>query len=75
MLAVMDNNFNVDRPQAQTADGVGRWHLRWCKATNRFVVKKIYEGKTYLFRQDLMEATVHLLQTSKFHFDTLQILR
>ena len=65
MLAVMDHNFNVDRKQECAADGTGRWHLRWSKATNSFVVKKVFEDKDYSFREELIEATLHRLRTSK----------
>ena len=63
-LAVLDNNFNVDRKRACTAIGSERWHLRWSKATNSFVVKKVFEKKDYFFIQELIESTINRLKNS-----------
>ena len=58
MLAIMDNNFNVGRVQATTNDGTTRWSVHWLKATGCFVAKKIFQVKSYDFRQDLLNATI-----------------
>ena len=63
-LAVLDNNFNVERKRACTAIGSERWHLRWSKATNSFVVKKVFEKKDYFFIQELIESTINRLKNS-----------
>ena len=65
MLAVIDNNFNIGRNQATTAKGAKRWVVHWSKATNKFVVKKIYKPKQYSFRANLKQATLQRLQSSK----------
>ena len=64
-LAVLDNNFNVDRKQACTAIGNERWHLRWLKATNSFLVKKVFEKIDQFFRQELIQSTIHRFKNSK----------
>ena len=66
MLAVLDNNFNVARTQAETFTGKKQWRLRWSKATKSFVVKKVYSQKDYSFRDDLMLATIERLESGKF---------
>ena len=66
MLAVLDNNFNVARTQAETSTGKKQWRLRWSKATKSFVVKKVYSQKDYSFRDDLMLATIERLESGKF---------
>ena len=65
MLAVIDNNFNVAREHATTADGTKRWLVSWSKSTNSFVAKKIFAKKSYDFRNDLLTAAIQRVEKRK----------
>ena len=56
-LACLSHNFNVNRQQAETADGTPRYRLVLLKAKGEWVVKKIYGQKSTEFLHDLRHAT------------------
>ena len=65
MLAVIDNNFNIAREQATTADWTKRWLVHWSKATNSFVAKKMFVKKSYDFRNDLLTVAIQQVEECK----------
>ncbi|XP_019640935.1 PREDICTED: uncharacterized protein LOC109482594 [Branchiostoma belcheri] len=57
-LAVLDHNYNVDREQATTKEGEKRWDTSWRKRTKAWTARRVYEGKTYEYKDDLMAEVV-----------------
>ncbi|XP_063077476.1 uncharacterized protein LOC134467554 [Engraulis encrasicolus] len=54
-LAVMDNNFNVGREQAVTAEGAPRFSQEFKKHSKDWIVRKIYEPTSQAFTTALIE--------------------
>ncbi|KAI8493457.1 hypothetical protein Bbelb_288540 [Branchiostoma belcheri] len=57
-LAVLDHNYNVDREQATTKEGEKRWDTSWRKRTKARTARRVYEGKTYEYKDELMAEVV-----------------
>ena len=53
MLAILDHNYNVDRPQA-TKTGDARFKLVFPKFKKTWISKPIAEKKDYTFRHDIL---------------------
>lgn len=62
-LAVLDHNNNVDRQQQVTSDGVPRVKTVYSKVSRKWVVKPIYECKTYDYISDLLNSVVDQQET------------
>ncbi|XP_035658144.1 uncharacterized protein LOC118403520 [Branchiostoma floridae] len=57
-LAVLDHNENVLREQAKTLEDEARRSAAFSKRTKRWVYRRLFEGKTYEFREYLMADVV-----------------
>ncbi|XP_044165775.1 uncharacterized protein LOC122949784 [Acropora millepora] len=64
MLAALDHNFNVNRPQAviQTGESQGepRFKISWSKVSKRFEVEPVLEQKNYEYLEDMLQAALQL---------------
>ncbi|XP_044172506.1 uncharacterized protein LOC114961035 [Acropora millepora] len=64
MLAALDHNFNVNRPQAviQTGESQGepRFKISWSKVSKRFGAEPVLEQKNYEYLEDMLQAALQL---------------
>ncbi|XP_073725194.1 uncharacterized protein [Misgurnus anguillicaudatus] len=54
-LAILDNNYNVGREQAETSEGLPRYSMTFPKQSKEWIVKKIYEPTSQDFTKHLVE--------------------
>lgn len=65
-LAVLDHNKNLNRKQAtvkrgaKSAGAIGdkRYSMSYSKSQRKWVVKKVYEGKSYNYVQEMMANSI-----------------
>ncbi|XP_078604037.1 uncharacterized protein LOC144877851 [Branchiostoma floridae x Branchiostoma japonicum] len=67
-LSVLDHNNNVFREQAKTLEGDPRWSVVYPKRTSLWVARKLFEAKTYEYRQQLMEEVVRRKESGQWKY-------